>query len=315
MLSYPLRRVLLLLPTVFGVSLLAFGVAHASPGDPAVERFRRVEGRSPTSEEAAAARRELHLDDPLLRQYGRWVDGAVHGDLGRSFTTGLGVSDELRRGLPATAELTLAASLLALLVAVPSGVFAAVHHNRLIDHVLRLGSLGLASMPSFWLALVLIDLVAVRLSLAPVAGRQGLGSLVLPAVAVAAAPAAVLARFTRAAVLETLGEDHVRTGRAKGLAETRVLFRHALRPSLAPLVTAFGSSLGALLVGSVIVETIFVWPGIGQLSITAIFNRDYPMIQGVVLYAGMTFAVVNLLVDLSYSLVDPRIRLGRAATA
>jgi peptide/nickel transport system permease protein len=314
-LSYPLRRVLLLLPTVFGVSLLAFGVAHASPGDPAVERFRRVEGRSPTSEEAAAARRELHLDDPLLRQYGRWVDGAVHGDLGRSFTTGLGVSDELRRGLPATAELTLAASLLALLVAVPSGVFAAVHHNRLIDHVLRLGSLGLASMPSFWLALVLIDLVAVRLSLAPVAGRQGLGSLVLPAVAVAAAPAAVLARFTRAAVLETLGEDHVRTGRAKGLAETRVLFRHALRPSLAPLVTAFGSSLGALLVGSVIVETIFVWPGIGQLSITAIFNRDYPMIQGVVLYAGMTFAVVNLLVDLSYSLVDPRIRLGRAATA
>jgi ABC-type dipeptide/oligopeptide/nickel transport system permease component len=314
-LSYPLRRVLLLLPTVFGVSLLAFGVAHASPGDPAVERFRRVEGRSPTSEEAAAARRELHLDDPLLRQYGRWVDGAVHGDLGRSFTTGLGVSDELRRGLPATAELTLAASLLALLVAVPSGVFAAVHHNRLIDHVLRLGSLGLASMPSFWLALVLIDLVAVRLSLAPVAGRQGLGSLVLPAVAVAAAPAAVLARFTRAAVLETLGEDHVRTGRAKGLAETRVLFRHALRPSLAPLVTAFGSSLGALLVGSVIVETIFVWPGIGQLSITAIFNRDYPMIQGVVLYAGVTFAVVNLLVDLSYSLVDPRIRLGRAATA
>jgi peptide/nickel transport system permease protein len=300
---------------VFGVSLLAFGVAHASPGDPAVERFRRVEGRSPTSEEAAAARRELHLDDPLLRQYGRWVDGAVHGDLGRSFTTGLGVSDELRRGLPATAELTLAASLLALLVAVPSGVFAAVHHNRLIDHVLRLGSLGLASMPSFWLALVLIDLVAVRLSLAPVAGRQGLGSLVLPAVAVAAAPAAVLARFTRAAVLETLGEDHVRTGRAKGLAETRVLFRHALRPSLAPLVTAFGSSLGALLVGSVIVETIFVWPGIGQLSITAIFNRDYPMIQGVVLYAGVTFAVVNLLVDLSYSLVDPRIRLGRAATA
>jgi ABC-type dipeptide/oligopeptide/nickel transport system permease component len=314
-LSYPLRRVLLLLPTVFGVSLLAFGVAHASPGDPAVERFRRVEGRSPTSEEAAAARRELHLDDPLLRQYGRWVDGAVHGDLGRSFTSGLGVSDELRRGLPATAELTLAASLLALLVAVPSGVFAAVHHNRLIDHVLRLGSLGLASMPSFWLALVLIDLVAVRLSLAPVAGRQGLGSLVLPAVAVAAAPAAVLARFTRAAVLETLGEDHVRTGRAKGLAETRVLFRHALRPSLAPLVTAFGSSLGALLVGSVIVETIFVWPGIGQLSITAIFNRDYPMIQGVVLYAGVTFAVVNLLVDLSYSLVDPRIRLGRAATA
>jgi peptide/nickel transport system permease protein len=134
-------------------------------------------------------------------------------------------------------------------------------------------------------------------------------------VAVAAAPAAVLARFTRAAVLETLGEDHVRTGRAKGLAETRVLFRHALRPSLAPLVTAFGSSLGALLVGSVIVETIFVWPGIGQLSITAIFNRDYPMIQGVVLYAGVTFAVVNLLVDLSYSLVDPRIRLGRAATA
>jgi len=312
-LPYALRRVLLLVPTVFGVSLLAFGIAHASPGDPALERLRRIEGRPPTTEELAAERRALHLDEPLVRQYGRWLDGAAHGDLGRSFTTNLGVTAELRRRLPATGELTLAAALLAVLAAVPAGIVAAVHHNRLLDHVLRLGSLGLASMPAFWLALVLIDLVAVRLSLVPVAGRQGLASLVLPAVTVAAGPAAVLARFTRAAVLESLGDDHVWTARAKGLAEPVVLLRHALAPAVAPLLTAFGTSLGHLLVGTVIVETIFVWPGLGQLSILAIGNRDYPLIQGVVLYAGLTFAVVNLVVDLSYSAVDPRIRLGRAA--
>lgn len=295
---------------MFGVSLLAFGIAHASPGDPAVERFRRVEGRSPTSEELAAERRELHLDEPLARQYVRWAEGALQGDLGTSFTTGRGVVDELGHRLGATVELTLAGAVLALVVAVPAGVLAAVRQNRLTDHLLRLGSLATASLPSFWLALILIDAFAVRLSLVPVGGRQGLVSLLLPAVTVAAAPAAVLARFTRAAVLETLGEDYVRTARAKGLREVAVMFRHALRTSLVPLVTAFGTSLGGLLAGAVIIETIFVWPGVGQLSITAILGRDYPVIQGVVLYAGLAFALVNLLVDLSYSAVDPRVRLS-----
>ena len=307
---YALRRLLLLIPTVFGVSLLAFGIAHATPGDPAVERFRRVEGRAPSSEELARERQDLRLDQPLVRQYLRWADGALHGDLGRSFTTGRGVADELGRRLPATIELTLAGAALALLVAVPAGVLAAVRHNRLTDHVLRLGSLVTASLPSFWLALILIDVFAVRLSIMPVAGRHGILSLLLPAVTVAGPPAAVLARFTRAAVLESLGEDHVRAARAKGAKDVVVVFRHALRTSLVPVITAFGASLGGLLAGAVIVETIFAWPGVGQLSISAILGRDLPVIQGVVLYAGLMFAAVNLVVDLSYSLVDPRIRLA-----
>lgn len=312
---YALRRILLLVPTVFGVSLLAFGIAHASPGDPALERFRRVEGRPPTAEELAAERRDLHLDGPLIRQYARWAQGAVHGDLGTSFTTGRAVTDELRQGLPATVELTVAGAALALLVAIPAGVLAAVRHNRLTDHVLRLGALATASLPSFWLALLLIDVCAVKLALAPVGGRQGWQSVVLPALTVAAAPAAVLARFTRAAVLDTLGEDYVRTARAKGLSERVVLLRHALRTSLVPLVTTFGGTLGHLLAGTVIIEGVFFWPGVGQLSINAILGRDYPVIQGVVLYAGLMFAVVNLLVDLSYTAIDPRIRLsgGRRA--
>ena len=305
---YALRRLLLLIPTVFGVSLLAFGIAHASPGDPAAERFRRVEGRSPTSVELAAERAELHLDDPLIHQYIHWAQGAMQGDLGRSFTSGRAVADELGHRLPATLQLTLAGAVLAAVVAVPAGALAAVRHNQLTDTVLRLGALTTASIPSFWLALLLIDAVAVRLSLLPVSGRQGLASLVLPALTVAAVPAAVLARFIRAAVLETLGEDYVRTARAKGLSDASVVVRHGLRAALVPVLTAFGGSVGHLLAGTVIVETIFVWPGVGELSIAAILGRDYPVIQGVVLYAGLTFTVVNLLIDLSYAAVDPRIR-------
>ncbi len=307
---YALRRLLLVVPTVIAVSLLAFGIAHAAPGDAALERFRRAEGRSPTTAELAAERRELHLDEPVVRQYVRWVADALHGDLGRSYTTGRSVADDLRDRFPATVELTVVSGLLALLFAVPAGILAAVRHNRLGDHVLRLGSLATASVPSFWLALILIEVFAVRLSLAPVGGRAGLDSVLLPAVAVAAGPAAVLARFTRAAVLETLGEDYVRAARAKGLTEVAVVLRHGLRTSLVPLVTAAGTAVGHLLVGSVIVERIFRWPGMGDLTIGAILGRDYPVIQGTVLTAGLTFTFVNLVVDLSYSAVDPRIRLG-----
>lgn len=289
--------------------MLAFAIAHAAPGDPALERFRRAENRSPTPAELAAERRALHLDDPLVHQYTRWVDGALHGDLGRSLTTGREVAGELGDRLPATVELAVAAALLAMLFAVPAGVLAALRQNRIGDHVLRLVSLATASLPSFWLALLLIDVFAVRLSWAPVGGRAGWASVVLPAVAVAAGPAAVLARFTRAAVLDTLGEDYVRAARAKGLREVGVVMRHGLRTSLVPLLTAAGTAVGHLLAGTVIVERIFRWPGMGDLAVDAILARDYPTIQGVVLLTGLTFALVNLVVDLSYSAVDPRVRL------
>ena len=302
------RRVLLLLLTVAGVTALAFGVAHAAPGDAAAEHFRRVEGRPPTAQELAAERRDLGLDRPLVDQYVRWMNQAARGELGTSFTGGLPVATELLRRIPRTLALTLVAAALALVMGVPAGVLGAVHHNRVADHLLRVGSLGGASVPSFWLGLILLDLFAVRLALVPVVGGEG-WSILLPAVTLAVGPAAVLARLTRAAVLETLAEDYVRTARAKGIAGHQVVIRHALRPALVLVVTQFGTMLGHLLGGSVIVETIFSWPGLGQLSIQAVLGRDYPVIQGVVLYVGLTVAMLNLVVDLSYSTLDPRIRL------
>jgi peptide/nickel transport system permease protein len=180
-----------------------------------------------------------------------------------------------------------------------------------VDHLLRVGSLAGASVPSFWLAFILVDIFAVRFSVLPVAGRGDARNLILPAVTLALIPAALLARFTRAALLETLTDDYVRTARAKGLAGWVVVAKHALRTASIPLVTAFGTSLGGLIAGAVIIETVFAWPGMGSLSVQAILQRDYPVIQAVVLYAGLAFAVVNLVVDLSYAVIDPRIRLGQ----
>jgi peptide/nickel transport system permease protein len=302
--------VLLIVPTVAGITLLAFAIAHLAPGDAAQERFRRIEGRLPSPAELAAERRELGFDKPLVEQYLSWVNGASQFDLGTSIATDRPVWEELRQRIPATLQLTGLAAALALGLAVPMGLVAAVFHNRPVDHALRFGSLAGASLPSFWLAFVLVDVFSVRLSIFPVAGRGDFRNLVLPAVTLALIPAALLARFTRAALLETLNDDYVRTARAKGLAGWKVVGKHALRTASIPLVTALGTSLGGLIAGAVIIETVFAWPGMGTLSVQAILQRDYPVIQAVVLYAGLAFAVVNLLVDLSYAWIDPRVRFG-----
>jgi ABC-type dipeptide/oligopeptide/nickel transport system permease component len=307
---YALRRVLLIVPTVAGISLLAFAVAHLAPGDAAAERFRRIEGRSPSPAELEAERHALGFDKPLVQQYLSWVNDARQFDLGTSISTDRPVHDELRQRIPPTLQLTVLAALLAVLVAIPMCIVAAVFHNRPADHLLRFASLAGASVPSFWLAFLLVDVFAVRNSLLPVAGRGGGANLVLPCVTLALIPAALLARFTRAALLETLTDDYVRTARAKGLAGWLVVGKHALRTASIPLVTAFGTSLGGLIAGAVVIETVFAWPGMGTLAVQAILQRDYAVIQGVVLYAGLAFAVVNLLVDLSYVLIDPRVRLG-----
>ena len=310
MARYALRRVVLIFPTVGGITLLAFAMAHLAPGDAAAEAFRRREARSPSPAELAAERHELGFDKPLVEQYLSWVTNALRGDLGASISSRRPVDDELRQRIPATLQLTGLAAVLALMIALPSGMLAAVHHNRPTDHLLRVGSLAGAALPSFWLALLFIELFAVRLSVLPVAGREGAASLVLPTVTLALVPAALLARFCRAALLETLNDDYVRTAHAKGLGRWTVVSRHALRNAALPLVTAFGTSVGSLLAGAVVVETVFAWPGMGSLSVQAILERDYPVIQAVVLYAGLAFAVVNLVVDLSYAMVDPRVRLG-----
>jgi peptide/nickel transport system permease protein len=299
----------LVVPTLVGLTVLAFAVANLAPGDPAAEYLRRVYGREPTPTELRDERRALGLDRPLAAQYVVWVGRAARGNLGVSFSTREPVRRELFRRIPFTAELALPAALLAVLIAVPAGIASALHRNRPLDQVLRVLSLAGASMPNFWLALLLIILFAVHWSLVPVAGRGGLSSLVLPTVTLALPPAAVLARFTRSAMLETLGEPWVVTARSKGLARRVVVVRHGLRNALIPIVTAFTTSLGFLLSGAVVVETIFVWPGVGGLIVDAIRARDYPMIQGFVLYTGVAFLVINLVVDLSYLVIDPRVAL------
>ncbi len=307
--AYALRRLALLVPTLLGISLLAFALANLTPGDPAATYLRRVLDQQPTPAQIAETREELGLNRPLVVQYLDWVGHAVRGDLGVSYSTRRPVTEEIRHRIPFTLELALPAALLALAIAIPVGVISAVYRNRLPDQVVRICSLAGASVPSFWLALLFIDLFAVKFALLPVAGRQGPTSAILPIFVLALTPAAVLARFTRSAMLETLGEDYVRTARAKGLPGWLVVGRHALRNSLIPVITAFGTILGHLLVGAVVIESIFIWPGLGKLAIDAILQRDYPMIQGLVLYSGATFVALNLLIDLSYTLLDPRIRL------
>lgn len=311
--AYALRRVLLLVPTLVGVSLLAFALANLTPGDPAVELVRRTTDQPPTPAEVAEAREELGLNRPLVVQYVSWVAEALSGDLGISYATRRPVRTEIIRRIPFTLELAVPAALVALLLALVLGVVSAVNRNRLTDQLVRVASVMGASMPSFWLALLLIILFSLKLSVLPVAGReQGARSLVLPIATLALAPTAVLSRFTRSTMLETLGDDYIRTARAKGVASWRVVGHHALRNACIPLVTAFGTSLGHLVSGAVIIETIFLWPGVGKLAVDAILQRDYPMIQGFTLYAGFAFVAINLVVDLSYGVIDPRIRLNRA---
>ena len=307
---YALRRVLLVVPTLVGMSILTFGLSNLTPGDPAFAFASRLANRPATPDEVAQARHELGLEGGLVTRYLRWTGNALRGDLGISFSTRLPVREELVHRIGFTLQLAVPAALLALVVAVPCGVVSARWRNRPIDQLLRLGSLAGASVPSFWLALLLIILFAVRLSVVPAAGKGGLESYLLPVLALALAPAAVLARFTRSTMLEALGSDYVMAARAKGVSERLVVGRHALRNALVPLVTAFGNSVGHLLAGAAVIETVFVWPGMGKLLVDAILQRDYPVVAGAVLYAGAAFALINLVIDLCYSLIDPRIAVG-----
>ena len=312
--AYVLRRCLLVIPTLLGISFLAFAMANLAPGDPAVEFLRRISDRQPTPEEVRQVREELRLDRSIVEQYVAWVGRAAQGDLGISYSTRRPVTTELGHRIPFTLQLTVLAAGLALLIALPLGIVSALYRNRLVDQLARVTSLAGASMPSFWLGLSLIVLFAVRWSMVPVAGRGGLDSYVLPVVTLAVAPAAVLSRFTRSTMLEILDDDYMRTAHAKGLSAWRAVITHGLRNALVPLLTAFSISLGHLLSGAVIVETIFVWPGVGKLGLDAIQQRDYPMLQGFVLYAGAAFAAINLLVDLAYGAIDPRIAAAGRGT-
>lgn len=312
MVKYAGRRLILAVPTILGVSILAFSIAHLAPGDAAQVYLRRVLDHEPRPEQIRDVRAELGLDHPLPVQYANWVGDAAQGNLGLSYVSKRPVTEELSRRIPATLQLAGPAAALALMIAFPVGIVAAVRRNQIADQLARLLCLAAASIPGFWLAIMLMTVFAVELSLVPVAGRGGWTSLILPVIVLALGPAAVLARFIRSTLLEVLDAEYIRAAKSRGLGPLRLLWPHAVRNSLIPVVTAFALSLGHLLTGTMVIESIFVWPGLGTLALDAISERDYPILQGFVLYAGLAFVVINLMVDISYGLIDPRIRVNRS---
>lgn len=301
---YFLSRLLYALPVVFLVVSLVFFLIHLVPGDP-VEQMLGERARPADIEKM---RHDLGLDQPLLRQYGSYLQKVARGDLGYSIRFNSPVARIILARYPATIELAAAALLLALLFSIPAGVQAAVHRGQWRDHGLGFLSLLGLSFPNFALGPVLILVFAVKLGWLPVSGYGTPAHLVLPAITLGAALAAILTRMVRTAVLEELSQDYVRTARAKGLAERTVLYKHTLRNGLVPVVTVVGLQLGALLSGAMVTEAIFSWPGIGRLTLQAINSRDYPLAQGCFLAIAVTYIAVNLLTDLLYSVVDPRIR-------
>lgn len=310
MTRYIARRLVYLVPVWLGISLLAYSLANLAPGDPAQIILRRQTGEVPSDEAVQALRQQLGLNDPLPVRYAHWVEHALTGDLGISYRTGESVFADLKDHFLATFQLAVAALLIGVGIALPLGIVSATRRDQLIDHGSRVLSLVGASMPSFWLGYLLIIGFAVNMKFLPVAGYGDAAHLVLPALTLGLGAAATLTRLTRANLLEVLDDDFVRTARAKGLTERAAVLEHALRNALIPIVTVVGIRFGHLLAGAVIVETVFAWPGIGKLAVDSIYDRDYPMIQGFVLFMGTVFVLLNLLVDLSYVWLDPRVRLG-----
>jgi len=309
-LRYLARRLAYLVPVWLGISVLAFALALLAPGDPVRQVLQAGGNDAPTPDQVIAMRRELGLDAPGPVRYARWLADAVRGDFGHSIRTGEPVLQSLTDRFPRTAALAVVAIALGLLIALPIGIVSALFRNSLVDQVARLGALIGASLPSFWLAYLLILFFAVQLRILPVAGASEPRNIVLPALTLAIGAAASLTRLTRSAMLEELTQDYVRTARSKGLRERVVVVRHALRNALVAIVTITGIRFAALLGGAVIVETIFAWPGIGKYVVDSIFIRDYPTIQGFVLFTGTIVLLVNLAVDVSYVWLDPRVRLG-----
>ncbi len=333
MLRFIFTRLSLVIPTFFGMTLMAFFFIRLVHGDP-IETLAGERGIDAVRH--ATLLKEYGLDQPILTQYGIYISKVLHGDLGKSIITQEKVMTEFLALFPATIELALCAMVFALLIGIPAGILAAVKRNSFLDHGVMGVSLAGYSMPIFWWGLLLILLFSVKLDLTPVSGRisvqyfiepttgfllidsamsdqkgafiSSLSHLILPTVVLGTNPLAVIARMTRSAMLEVLGEDYVRTARAKGLSQLRVVSVHALRNAMIPVVTVIGLQIGVLFTGAILTETIFSWPGVGKWLIEAISRRDYPVLQGGMLLLGVIVMSVNLLVDITYGIINPRIR-------
>ena len=301
-----IKRILGVVPVVFGVLLLTFLLVHLVPGDPVEVML----GESAPLADRDRLRAELGLDQPLPAQFGHYLAALAQGDFGRSIHSRKPIADTLRERLPATVTLALCALLIAVGLGVPLGIVAALRQGKWPDSLATLASLTLSAMPHFWLGPLLMLLFALWLGWLPVSGMGEPGAIVLPALTLGFGLAAILTRMTRASLLEVLNEDFVRTARAKGLSERSVILRHALRAALLPVVTVVGLQLGSLLAGTVITETVFGWEGIGRLLVESIEKRDYPVTQACVIVIALIYVVVNLLTDLLYARLDPRVRLA-----
>jgi len=302
---YIAQRLLSAVPVIVGVTLLVFLMLHLVPGDPAAQML----GEMAVSEAAILnLRQQLGLNDPLHVQYGNFLASALRGELGVSILARRTVGEMIGSNLPSTLSLTLAGLGIAFLIGGVLGILAAVYQNSWIDRLSMTFAILGVSMPSFWLGLLLIFVFALRLGWFPATGSGGLERLVLPAITLGVAGAAVISRMVRSSMLEVMRQDYVRTGRAKGLTEARVVFKHVLRNAMIPVLTIVGLEFGRLLSGTVVIEVVFARPGIGRLLVDAILKKDFQVVQGVVLVSAIFYLLVNLIVDLSYSFVDPRIR-------
>ncbi|MBV9171726.1 MAG: ABC transporter permease [Chloroflexi bacterium] len=307
MYAYLGQRVAATIPVLLGVSLLVFSMLQLVPGDPVQLMLSEFQT---TPEQIARLRSQLHLDEPLPVQFGRFLWDAAHGDLGQSIRTHRPVTQEIADNLPSTLQLAVAGLIVAAVVGITLGIVAATHQRSWLEVASMLIALLGVSMPSFWLGLLLIFAVSLQLRALPATGGGDLTHLILPAITLGLGAAAILARLTRSSMLEVLRQEYMTTARAKGLRERAVIGRHALKNALIPVVTIFGLQFGQLLAGTVVVETVFARPGLGRLIVDGILNKDFPMVQGVVLVVAVSYVLVNLLVDLVYAVLDPRIRYG-----
>lgn len=312
MLSYLIRRLLFAVFVVIGVVTIAFGLIHLIPGDP----VDAVLGTEASPESRTALRRELGLDKPLYHQYGVWWWDLLHGDLGRSVMTDQPVSQLVLQRLPTTIPLALMAIVIAIAISVPAGIISAVRRHSWVDALVSVFAFSGLSIPGFWLAVLLILAFSLHLRWFPPSGYvsvfedplAGLHHLILPSIALGAALAAALTRMIRSSMLEVLGQDYVRTARAKGLREQGVVVGHALRNALIPAITVLGVQVGVLLSGALIIETVFALPGLGRLTVQAVLDRDFPLVQGCLIVIASTFVLINLVTDMIYVYLDPRIR-------
>ncbi len=308
--AYLLYRSLTATVVLFGVSVLTFSLTYLTPGDPAETILRQQSEVPPTQPQVEAFRAEHGFDEPLVVQYLDWLTDVLRGDLGSAYGSGREVTALLASHLPATIELAVAAMVVALAIAIPTGVLSAVHQGEWIDFGSQLAALIGVSLPNFWLGYTLIIVFSLHLNMFPVAGTGGLSHLVLPAIALGTGMAAIVTRLVRTSMLDVLDTEYVEAARSKGLRERIVVYKHALRNALIPVVTVVGLQLGFVLNGAVVIEIVFQRPGLGDLLVDAVFARDYPIVQGVVLVVAVSFVLTNLLVDLTYRYLDPRISLG-----